>query len=219
LPHKRRHEARRSHGNALKPVRDSESGRQLRQLFSVAVALCVFGITVIVSMFTGSPFWTATLPIGVALGGVLGLISWLLVSSISNGLSRLLQLHGSGTKSRDYSEQKALVARGEFAAAADSYRSHMIAFPNDNDARLQLADLLYSSLQVPEDALELYLSVRESNPSRGQQRQVVDALINIYRLVGNESGLRRELAGAARDFPDTVLGAGARRELQRRVSQ
>jgi hypothetical protein len=142
-----------------------------------------------------------------------------LIDRVARGLLHTLVGSGGGERhSREYSEQGALVAAGRVAEAVESYRAHLVAFPEDTEARLRLAALLAGPAGRPDEAERAYREVRERGTSTRQESVVGNALIDLYRRTGQQHLLRAELARYARLHPGTVGGEGARRELRELVA-
>jgi hypothetical protein len=126
----------------------------------------------------------------------------------------------SGTPhGRQYSEQDALVARGDFSAAADSYRAFLVAFPDDLNARLGLGALLAGPLDDAAAAERCFLEIRNQHPSAEQEQVVGNALIDLYRGSGRRHELKAELARFARLNRRNRVGAMARKHLRELVCE
>lgn len=152
-------------------------------------------------------------------------LSWLvartlmfLIEKASHGLLYTLVGTGGEPHSREYSEQQALVVAGRLDEAVDSYRSHLVAFPDDSEARLRLGALLAGPAARPDEAERVFLEVRERRPTPRQESVVGNALIDLYRRTGRQHLLRAELARYARLHPGTSGGEGARRLLRELVA-
>ena len=80
-----------------------------------------------------------------------------------------------------YPRQDVLIARGQYAEAADWFRDHIRIEPGDHDARLRLAQLLESHLQGYDEAERLYLEIRKAEPpaDRRQQMRAANGLIDV----------------------------------------
>lgn len=61
---------------------------------------------------------------------------------------------------RSYPRQDVMIVRGQYLEAADYFRDHLTVEPDDNEARLRLADLLEKHLNDFTGAERLYLEVR-----------------------------------------------------------
>jgi CxxC motif-containing protein (DUF1111 family) len=120
---------------------------------------------------------------------------------------------------RQYSEQDALVARGDFSAAAASYRAFLVAYPDDLNARLGLGALLAGSLGDAAAAEQCFLDIRARHPSAQQEQVVGNALIDLYRSAGRRTDLKAELARFARLNRRNRAGAMARNHLRELIRE
>jgi tetratricopeptide (TPR) repeat protein len=141
------------------------------------------------------------------------------LKAFSSGLSTSLLATRGEPHSREYSEQQALVVAGRIEEAIDSYRSHIVAFPDDLEARLRLASLLAGPAGRPAEAERTWLEVREMNPSPRQEMVIGNALIDLYRRTGQRHLLKAELARFARINDGTEAGGHARRHLRQLVEE
>lgn len=131
----------------------------------------------------------------------------------ARGMIGSLGAHGGDPPARGYSEQEALVIAGRISEAIDSYRSHLVAFPDDLEARLRLAALLADSGD-PAGAERQYLAVRARRPADAVALRVGTGLAALHRAAGDTTSLRAELGECARRFAGTASGEHARRELE-----
>jgi hypothetical protein len=113
-----------------------------------------------------------------------------------------------------YPRQDALIARGQYAEAAEYFRDHIRVNPEDMEARLRLADLLEHHLKGDSEAERLYLEVRSRATQRSHQFAASNDLIDLYRRTGRTDRLRVELARFAERFPGTAAGKAAAAELR-----
>lgn len=150
----------------------------------------------------------------VALTALIVWLLWTLVRSTGAVTNSLLMPSGTPPV-REYSEQEALVARGEIAEAVDCYRSLIVAYPDDLDARLRLGALLAGPCSDPDSAERCFLEIRGLGPSAQQERIVGNGLIDLYRAGGQRPQLKAELARFARLNHLTRAGTLARRHLRR----
>jgi len=95
---------------------------------------------------------------------------------------------------RSYPRQDVMIVRGQYREAAEYFRDHLTVEPDDNEARLRLADLLEQHLDDPAGAERLYLEVRGRQPNRGEEMRAANGLIDLYRKQGNRERLLVELA-------------------------
>lgn len=113
-----------------------------------------------------------------------------------------------------YPRQGVMIARGQFAAAAEAFRDHIQIEPEDNEARLQLAYLLETKLAGLDEAVALYQEVRRTHADPGQEMRAANGLIDVYRRAGRVDRLMVELARFADRYRGTAAGAAAARELR-----
>ena len=164
-----------------------------------------------------------------------GLLLWLLATPLAtyavsslvlvllrhsgSGLARVLFATGGEKHSREYSEQQALVVAGRIDDAIDSFQAHLVAFPEDVEARLRLAALYAGPAKQPEAAEHHLLEVREAAHSPRQALVIGNALIDLYRSTGQRHLLKAELARFARIHHGTDAADQARRHLRHLVEE
>ena len=138
-----------------------------------------------------------------------------LFGGISRAAGSALFPSGTGTPSpRQYSEQEALVIRGRYVEAADSYRAIIDDEPANIEARMRLGRLLESDCGDAIAAEAVYLETRTLRPTTREDWIASNALIDLYQREGNRERLKEELAGLSRRFRNTDAGSSARRRLQ-----
>ena len=115
---------------------------------------------------------------------------------------------------RQYSEQEALIVRGQYVEAADSFRAIVEDDPGNIDARLRLGQLLEHECKDPSGAEECYRRVRGLSPTQDQDWQVSNALIDLYHQSDQQEKLKAELSRLSRQYQGTETGANARRRLE-----
>ena len=141
------------------------------------------------------------------------------VHGAGSGLARVLFATGGERHSREYSEQQALVVAGRFDDAVDSYQAHLVAFPDDVEARLRLAALYAGGAQQPDAAERQFLEVRDMPHSPRQALVIGNALIDLYRSTGQRHALKAELARFARVHQGSAAGEQARQHLRHLVEE
>lgn len=104
--------------------------------------------------------------------------------------------------------------RGRFAEAAEHYRSHLRAHPEDFEARLRLADLDIAHLGDTAEAEQLYKEIREAREDRRRELAAFNGLIDLYANTGRIDRLRVELARFADRYAGTRHAFEARRRLE-----
>lgn len=158
----------------------------------------------------------ALLPLGLHL---LSKGTVIFVNLFGSGLATSLLATRGEPHSREYSEQQALIAAGRYGDAADSYRSHLVAFPDDIEAQLRLAALLAGPLDDPAAAESRYLEARKMGPNPRQETVIGNGLIDLHRKTGQRGRLKGELARFARIHDGTEAGAHARDLLRQIVEE
>jgi tetratricopeptide (TPR) repeat protein len=143
--------------------------------------------------------------------GILGIHA--VTSRASTGLVHGLYAVGDIPPPRSYPRQEVMIVRGQYREAAEYFRDHLTVEPDDNEARLRLADLLEQHLDDPAGAERLYLEVRARQPSRGEEMRAANGLIDLYRKQGNRERLLVELARFRDRYPGSPGAEAAARLL------
>lgn len=143
--------------------------------------------------------------------GILGINS--LTSRASTSIVHGLYAVGDIAPPRSYPRQDVMIVRGQYREAAEYFRDYLTAEPDDNEARLRLADLLEQHLNDLPGAERLYLEVRGRQPNRGEEMRAANGLIDLYRRQGNRERLHVELARFRDRYPGTPGAAAAARLL------
>lgn len=143
--------------------------------------------------------------------GILGIHA--LTNRASTGLVHGIYAAGDIPPPRSYPRQDVMIVRGQYQEAADYFRDHLTVEPDDNEARLRLADLLEQRLNDFAGAERLYLEVRGGQPNRGQEMRASNGLIDLYRKQGNRERLLVELARFRDRYPSTPGADAAARLL------
>lgn len=152
--------------------------------------------------------------LNVPITAVIVFVMWQLIGGASQGLVQMLYGAGNLPPERQHSSQESLVARGFYREAADAYRAHLLAYPDDNPARIKLASVEYQYLKDPATAERLYLEVRTSKPTPKQEILATNMLIELYRSTGQRGRLMAELARFAERYRGTRAGEDAGRALR-----
>ncbi len=135
------------------------------------------------------------------------------VGVTSTGLVKAIFAAGNIPPPPTYPRQDVMIARGQYAEAADYFRDHIRIEPGDHEARLQLAQLLETRLQAHDEAERLYQEVRRMQPDPRQEMRAANGLIDLYRRTGRRDRLRVELARFADRYRGTAAGDAAAREV------
>lgn len=153
--------------------------------------------------------------------GTAFVFSWLalgVIDRLSRGLLHSVFAMGGDAHTREFSEQEALVSQGRVGDAIDSYRSHLVAFPEDIEARLRLASLLAGQGGQPAAAERLWHEARRLPHTPRQATAISNGLIDLYRATDRTAALKDELARFARTYPGTRAGSEAHRLLRELVA-
>lgn len=140
--------------------------------------------------------------------------NWLLARASRAGGSVLFPSGKSTPAPREYSEQQALVVRGRFVEAADSYRAIIDDEPANIEARLRLGELLATECRDVGGAEACFVELRTLNPTPQQDWIASNALIDLYQREGRREQLKLEIARLSRQFRHTEAGVSLRRRLQ-----
>ncbi len=135
-------------------------------------------------------------------------------SRASIGLVKTLYSAGDIPPPRTYPRQDVMIVRGQFREAAEYFRDHLTVEPDDNEARLRLAEVLEGHLDDASGAEQLYLDVRRRNPDRGHAMRASNGLIDLYRKQGKRDRMVVELARFRDRYPGTPGANAAARLLK-----
>ena len=136
------------------------------------------------------------------------------VSRTSVLLAKTLLAAGDIPPPRSYPEQDLLIARGQYAEAAEYFRDLVRVDPDDCDPRIRLAELLERHLADPAGAEQQYLEARRRSADPRRQYAASNALIDLYRKSGRRDRLKVELARLADRYRGTAHGDAAAQELK-----
>ena len=191
----------------------------LRMGVSLVGACSVVAVAVAFLLFKRQQVGMAGV-VGVALvgplaGAALTALTWIGTGLASRSLVPVLTAAGNIKRAASFSYEESLVARGRYAEAEESYRSHVAAQPRDLDARLALAALHRDHLEDPVGAERLLLEARHLGPSSQQEFAIGNALIDLYRATRQLGRELAELARFADRFGNTEAGRRAREALRR----
>ena len=134
-------------------------------------------------------------------------------SLASQGLVKTIFAAGDIPPPPTYPRQETLIVRGHYAEAAEYYRDHLTINPDDNEARLRLADLYEKQLDEAASAEALYLQVRRLQPTPRHEAMAANGLIDLYRKTGQRGRLMVELARFAERYRGSPAAAEATRLL------
>jgi hypothetical protein len=205
----------------LKPLRDTDAGERAQLfkaivLFSPPAFIMLGALWYFLYVKAVIPGWLAgalvLLDAPVAVLAAVGLNA--AVGRGSRGFVDTLYATGGPPPPPTYPREEMLIARGQYAEAADYFRDHLRASPEDLEARMRLAALLERQLKDDAGAEQLYLEVRRLATDRHREFAAANGLIDLYRRVGRRDRLRVELARFAERFRGSEAAAAAARELR-----
>jgi len=134
-------------------------------------------------------------------------------TAASQGLVNTITAAGNIAPPRTYPRQDVFIVRGQFREAAEYFQDHLTVEPDDDEARLRLAELLERKLGDPAGAERLYLEVRRRAVDPGLQMRASNGLIDLYRATGRRDRLMVELARFADRYRGTPGADAAARLL------
>ncbi len=135
-------------------------------------------------------------------------------SLASQGLVKTIFAAGNIPPPPTYPRQETLIVRGQYREAAEYYRDHLTINPDDNEARLRLADLYEKHLDDAASAEALYLEVRRMQPTPRHEAMAANGLIDLYRKTGQRGRLMVQLARFAERYRGSPAAAEAARLLR-----
>lgn len=136
-----------------------------------------------------------------------------LIDRTAAGLVTMVYAGGGEPGGPPHSGIESLEARGRYPEAAAAWRSHLLEYPGDNQARFKLADLCRRHLDRPDEAEGVLLEVRRSQPTEADERQASNQLIELFHATGQVDREIVELARFADRWKGTRAGADAARAL------
>jgi len=137
---------------------------------------------------------------------------WVMLRSAA-GLVGNIFAAGNIAPPPSYPVADTLAVRGKFRDAAEYFRSHLRAHPEDFEARLRLADLDIAQLSAYDDAERLYKEVRDAREDPRRELAAFNGLIDLHTRTGNRDRLKVELARFADRYAGSQRGLEARRRL------
>jgi hypothetical protein len=113
-----------------------------------------------------------------------------------------------------YSRQEALIARGLMDEAAESFRVHLLEFPDDIPARYRLATLHLRERNDPAAAEDELLNIRRRRHDRTTAKLLANHFVDLYRATGQRGKLMAELTRMIKEWPGTPMAQGAAKLLE-----
>ncbi len=144
------------------------------------------------------------------------LLARLLYGVIEGGAHAFINaVHGAGNLPPDpaHSGCESLIARGFYREGAEAFEALLAEHPEDNMARVKLAEVYRAHLGEPARAEQLYQEIRRHGPSPREEMLAANLLIEHYRGTGQQGRLMVELARFADRYRGTRAGTDAARAL------
>jgi hypothetical protein len=174
--------------------------------------------------------WIVALVFRDRLGGVQAILAALMCVPMNWGLTRLVRggsalfaekfvggvLQGAGNIKRqhEFSKQESLIARGRFDEAVESFRLHLMEFPDDIPARYRLATLHLRERNDPVSAEAELLKLRQRPHDRSMAMLLANHFVDLYRATGQQGKLMAELTKMIKEWPGTPMAEGAAKLLE-----
>jgi len=194
-----------NHGHA------GERAQRLQLLVYLAVPLSVIALAVGFRVVGAAPLLLLFPPLGVVAALVIREAIWHFSDRSARLFGRLVHSADGIPYAATYSAEEAMVARGDYAAAAAAYRAHADADPTSLTPLVRLAEITRRYLGDPAAAERTYLEIRRRS---GDPNAAANQLIDLYRATGNRGRLMGELARYAAVHAGSPAARAARKELQ-----
>lgn len=165
-------------------------------------------LTAITAMF-GFPLW-----MGVPVGFGLTLVTRVLAAKFASGTIGAVLASGNIARQHEFSKQESMIARGRFDDAAESFRLHLMEFPDDLAARYRLATLHLRERNDPDAAEAELLNIRRRTHDRSMAMLLANHFVDLYRATGQKGKLMAELTRMMKEWPGTPMAEGAAKLLE-----
>lgn len=113
-----------------------------------------------------------------------------------------------------YSRQETLIARGQLDEAAESFRVHLMEFPDDIPGRYRLATLHLRERNDPAAAETELQNIRRRPHDRSMAMLLANHFVDLYRATGQRGKLMAELTKMMKEWPGTPMAEGAAKLLE-----
>ncbi len=151
--------------------------------------------------------------VGAIAGAGTGFLAWVSADRTGRGIAHVLLAAGNLPPAPSFSYQESLVARGRLQEAVASFEAHLGEHPDDQDARLAMANILAGPLHQPDAAARIFRAVRARARTPSEEFRAHQALIDLHRATGDRGALMAELARFADRYRATAAGRAARELL------
>lgn len=203
----------------LLPISDHAArtaSRTLVDWFVVGIVMLPFAIIMSGSRPDWMPRPLAVVVLMILGGAFVRFVGFALFRAVMQVLGPILAPMGRSTPyAHDFSQEQALVARGDVATALALYEQHIAAAPNDAEARIRAADTYAREARDPVRAAALFREVaRMDGVPAPRQVYAVHRLADLQAgPLGDPGPALRELARLADRYPGTDVAREARRAI------
>ncbi|HVX87450.1 MAG TPA: tetratricopeptide repeat protein [Gemmatimonadales bacterium] len=192
--------------------------------FAATEGAQIFYLSLVSWIFLGALRFRGRLDdLGVLIGAVLSVgIAWGITRLVRGGsaifadkfVGGVLQGAGNIKRQHEFSRQETMIARGQFDDAAESFRLHLMEFPDDIPARYRLATLHLRERNDPAAAESELSKIRQRPHDRSMAMLLANHFVDLYRATGQKGKLMAELTKMMKDWPGTPMAQGAAKLLE-----
>ncbi len=150
---------------------------------------------------------------GIVLGLIAGALIDLTSGKAAKGIVHVITGSGNLEPAPSFSYQESLAANGKYAEAAESYHQHLRTHPDDQHARIALADIYANELDDLKTAEQLYREIRDAQDATALAHRATESLIDLYHKTRDRGRLMAELSRTAEQYRGTRAGEAAKRAL------
>lgn len=121
---------------------------------------------------------------------------------------------GNIKRQHEFSKQETLIIRGQLDEAVESFRLHLMEFPDDIAGRYRLATLHLRERNDPAAAEGEFQNIRRRPHDRSMAMLLANHFVDIYRASGQTGKLMAELNKMMKEWPGTPMAEGAAKLLE-----
>ena len=215
-------------GDGYKPTLYDRHGPEAAQFLQTVSSLI---IPIVAGAFIGGGLavqkgFSAPLIVLTALGGsvVFGTWWWFFVTRVSHGAGRafgeFLQPSATGSYERQFSQEDAMVMRGDVVGALASLKEIILESPTDAQPRIRAADLYAKSGMLEQAEIQYRAVQRLPRVAASDDVYASNRLVDLYLAwPGHETKGLSELRRLIDTYPETDVAARARAGLVNLKSQ
>jgi len=167
------------------------------------------GLLALFSLLTPLPAW-----MGLLMAFGLTLVTRILSAKFASSSIGAIFSAGNIQRQHEFSRQESMIARGRFDEAVESFRLHLMEFPDDLAARYRLATLHLRERNDPAAAETELLNIRRRPHDRSMAMLLANHFVDLYRATGQKGKLMAELTKMMKEWPGTPMAEGAGRLLE-----